>query len=162
MQKIKRPKLKARRRRDDTKPDKYKIWCTQVREEALTEDLVSCGVTKKMYQGRNVENYDLPSHFHLNGFDRPNNNSTDDEREEEEEEVVKRTSNKRTQADRKNVKLRLGKRHNSMEVDSQKGSVRTILELSTTIESTDSDVINDIVKKLNEKKDTLISKLISY
>lgn len=152
---MKRPKLKAKRRKAgaDTSnvPNKYKIWCTQVQEEALTEDLVSCGVTKKLYQGRNVENYELPRHYHLNGYEQPNNNSSD-----EEEPIESRTTNKRTQADRRNVKLRLGKKQSSMDVDTQKGAVKTILELSTTVESSDSAVASDIAEKLDEKKDSLI------
>ncbi|KAK0182042.1 hypothetical protein PV327_000213 [Microctonus hyperodae] len=159
LQKMKRPKLKAKRRKAgaDTSnvPNKYKVWCTQVQEEALTEDLVSCGVTKKLHQGRNVENYELPRHYHLNGYDQPNNNSSD-----EEGPVASRTTNKRTQADRRNVKLRLGKKQSLMDVDTQKGAVKTMLELSTTVESSDSAVANDIAEKLDEKKDSLIARVV--
>ncbi|KAH0568426.1 phosphorylated adapter RNA export protein [Cotesia glomerata] len=156
--KTKRPKLKARRRKVDSSqiPNKYKIWCTQVQEEALTENLVSCGVTRKLHQGRSVENYDIPRHFRLNGYDKHSNNVSSDE----DKEVAYRTSNKRTHTERRNVKLRLGKRSNSMDVDNQKGSVRTILELQTSIESTDDEVANDIAEKLNEKKDALIKRIV--
>ncbi|XP_008550190.1 phosphorylated adapter RNA export protein [Microplitis demolitor] len=156
--KIKRPKIKARRRKIESsqKLNKYKIWCTQVQEEALTEDLVSCGVTRKLHQGRSVENYDVPSHFRLNGYDKHSNNLSSDEDKVE----AYRTSNKRSHTDRRNVKLRLGKRSNSMDIDNQKGSVRSILELQTSIESTDIEVANDIAEKLNEKKDSLIKRIV--
>lgn len=151
---VKRPKLKAKRRKTlvNDKTNKYKIWCTQVQEESLTENLVSCGVTRKIDQGRNVENYDLPKKYHSNGHNR-SNNSTD---EDINNEI--RITNKRTNKDRKNIKLRLGKRNNSMDIDTQKGSGRTIPNLTTTIESSDVDVANDIADKLKEQKDSLIRK----
>ncbi|XP_034942505.1 phosphorylated adapter RNA export protein [Chelonus insularis] len=163
IKKMKRPKLRAKRRKiesDSTnKIDKYKIWNTQVQEEALTADLISCGVTKKLYQGRNVENYDLPIHYHLNGHKTLGNRSSDDDKEDEKDVNI-RTSNKRTHADRSNVKLRLGKKSSSMDVDSQKGCVRTISDLSITIESSDSQVACDITEKLHEKKDSLIQRIV--
>lgn len=129
-----------------------------MQEESLTENLVSCGVTNKLYQGRNVENYDLPPHYNVNKrkSEEEGNNSSEEERDEQP-----RLTNKRTNADRKNVKLRIGKRRNSMEVDGQKGSVRIMAELSVSTESTDDEVANDIAEKLNEKKDCLISECIA-
>nr|XP_031841970.1 uncharacterized protein LOC116431117 [Nomia melanderi] len=157
----KRPKLKLKRSRNslkswENKNDKYKIWCTQMQEDSLTEDLVLCGVTKKRFQERNVENYNIPYHYSANGrwnSEQHNNNSSEDEKE-----IERRLTNKRTNSDRSNVKLRLGKRRNSMDVDHQKGTVRKIADLSTTAESADADVAADIASKLNEKKDLLISK----
>ncbi|KZC04253.1 PREDICTED: phosphorylated adapter RNA export protein [Dufourea novaeangliae] len=159
----KKPKLKLKRSRNSTKTggnknDKYKIWCTQVQEDSLTEDLVLCGVTKKRYQERNVENYNLPHHYSVNGswnMEHHNNNSSEDEKETE-----RRLTNKRTNSDRNNIKLRLGKRRNAMDVDHQKGTVRKIADLSTTVESTDADVATDITSKLNEKKDVLIRRIV--
>lgn len=159
--KSKRPKLKLRRSRSMTKNwldknDKYKIWCTQLQEESLTEDLILCGVTKKRNQERNVESYNIPHHYSYNGtwnMEHRNNNSSEDEKDGE-----KRLTNKRTNSDRSNIKLRLGKKRNSMDIDNQKGIARKIADLSTTIESTDADVATDITSKLSEKKDLLISK----
>ena len=159
----KRPKLKLKGSRNSAKNwgaknDKYKIWCTQLQEDSLTEDLVSCGVTKKRFQERSVENYDIPSHYSLNGrwnMEQRNNNSSEDEKDSE-----RRLTNKRTNADRSNVKLRLGKKRNSMDVDNQKGAVRNIADLSATTESTDSDVATDIAAKLSEKKDLLIRRIV--
>ncbi|XP_076652634.1 phosphorylated adaptor for RNA export [Halictus rubicundus] len=158
----KKPKLKLKRSRYSTKDwenknNKYKIWCTQVQEDSLTEDLVLCGVTKKHYQERNVENYNVPHHYSVNGswnMEQHNNNSSEDEKETE-----RRLTNKRTNSDRRNVKLRLGKRCNAMDVD-QKGAVRKVPDLSVTIESTDTDVATDIAEKLNESKNFLINRIV--
>lgn len=158
--KTKRPKLKIKRSKGllnnrGTNNDKYKVWCTQVQEESLTEDLVSCGVTKKLYQERSVESYNFTLRYPSNTNESRNNNSSDDERY-----IGQRLTNKRTNSDRQNVKLRLGKRRNSMEVDGHKGSVRIIADLSTTVDSTDEDVATDITDKLCEKKDLLIRRVV--
>lgn len=112
---------------------------------------MSCGVTKNSFQERSVENYNFTLRFAYNDGLPRNNNSSDDEKETEP-----RLTNKRTNSDRYNVKLRLGKRRSSTDV--QKGCARIIADLSTTAESTDDDVATDITTKLNERKDLLISK----
>lgn len=155
---VKKPKLKLKKNKHlwndlATKNDKYKVWCTQMQEESLTEDLTSCGVTKKLYQERSVESYNFTLRFAGNGREHHNNNSSD-----EEKDIERRLTNKRTNSDRCNVKFRLGKRRNSMDMDSQKGSIRIIADLSTTVDSTDADVATDITNKLSEKKELLISK----
>lgn len=159
--KSKRPKLKLKRSRSMTKncldkSDKYKIWCTQLQEESLTENLILCGVTKKQNQERSVESYNIPHRYSFKGTwntEHRNNNSSEDEKDGD-----KKLTNKRTNSDRSNVRLRLGKKRNLMEIDNQKGTARKIADLSTTVESTDADVATDITSKLNEKKDLLISK----
>ncbi|XP_068975179.1 phosphorylated adapter RNA export protein isoform X2 [Bombus flavifrons] len=161
--KSKRPKLKLKRSRNMTKNwsdrnDKYKIWCPQLQEESLTENLVLCGVTKKQNQDRSVESYNIPHRYSFNGtwnMEHRNNNSSEDEKDGE-----RRLTNKRTNSDRTNVKLRLGKKRNSMDIDNQKGAARKIADLSTTVESTDSDVATDITSKLSEKKDLLIRRIV--
>ncbi|KOC71176.1 Phosphorylated adapter RNA export protein [Habropoda laboriosa] len=161
--KSKRPKLKLKRSKNLSKNwgdqnDKYKIWCTQLQEDSLTEDLVLCGVTKKRNQERSVESYNIPHHYSFNGrwnMEHHNNNSSEDEKDGE-----RRLTNKRTHSDRSNVKLRLGKKRNSMDIDNQKGIARKIADLSTTAESTDADVATDITSKLSEKKDLLIRRIV--
>ncbi|EZA53924.1 hypothetical protein DMN91_011561 [Ooceraea biroi] len=159
---VKRPKLKLKKHKKDVskggtlKSDKYKVWCTQVQEESLTEDLVSCGVTKNPYQERSVESYNFTLGFGYNNREHHNNNSSEDE----EKETEPRLTNKRTNSDRYNVKLRLGKRKTFIENDVQKGSARIIADLSTTVESTDADVATDITTKLSEKKDLLIRRIV--
>lgn len=159
---VKKPKLKLKKnkhlRKDlTTKNDKYKVWCTQMQEESLTEDLTSCGVTKKLYQERSVESYNFTLRYSGNDRKPHNNNSSD-----EEKEIEHRLTNKRTNSDRHDVKFRLGKRRNSFQMDSdnQRGSVRIISDLSTTMDSTDADVATDITNKLSERKELLISKKI--
>ncbi|XP_072757138.1 uncharacterized protein Phax [Anoplolepis gracilipes] len=155
---IKRPKLKLKKHilsRDSSKNDKYKVWCTQMQEESLTEDLISFGVTKKLYQERNVESYNFTLRYSHNGRESCNNNSSDDEKD-----IEQRFTNKRTNSDRHNVKLRLGKRRNFMDSDNQKGSARIVADLSTTVDSTDADIAVDITTKLNEKKELLIRRVV--
>lgn len=158
---VKKPKLKLKKNKHSsndltTKNDKYKVWSTQMQEECLTENLTSCGVTKK-YQERSVESYNFTLRYTGNGREHHNNNSSD-----EEKDIPHRLTNKRTNSDRRDVKFRLGKRRNSfqMDSDSQKGSVRIIADLSTTVDSTDADVATDITNKLSERKELLISKII--
>jgi len=157
-----KPKLKLKKNKHlwknlTTKNDKYKVWCTQMQEESLTEDLTSCGVTKKLYQERSVESYNFTLRYTGNGREPCNNNSSD-----EEKDIEYRLTNKRTNSDRRDVKFRLGKRRNSMDLDSQKGSIRIIADLSTTVDSTDADVAIDITNKLKERKELLISKKIHF
>ncbi|KAL6259281.1 hypothetical protein P5V15_009201 [Pogonomyrmex californicus] len=156
----KKPKLKLKKNKHlwkdlKTKNDKYKVWCTQMQEESLTEDLTSCGVTKKLYQERSVESYNFTLRYTGNGKQPHNNNSSD-----EEKDVEHRLTNKRTNSDRGDVKLRLGKRKNLMDLDNQKGSIRIIADLSTTVDSTDADVATDITNKLSEKKALLIRRVV--
>jgi phosphorylated adapter RNA export protein len=156
----KRPKIKIKRckafgQQSRSSNDKYKVWCTQVQEESLTEDLVSCGVTKSLYHSRNVESYDYTLGYSLGIKKSRGNNSSD-----EDQETETRLTNKRTFKDRYNAKLRLGKRRKSHEEDDYpKGSARIIPDLIVTQESTDEEVATDIADKLSEKKDDLISML---
>ncbi|CAL7945806.1 unnamed protein product [Xylocopa violacea] len=159
--KSKRPKLKLKHvtKNWGDKNDKYKIWCTQLQEDSLTENLILCGVTKKQSLERSVENYNIPHCYSFNGtwnMEHCNNNSSEDEKDSGE----KRLTNKRTNSDRSNIKLRLGKKRNSMDIDNQKGAARKIGDLSTTVESTDADVATDITAKLSEKKDLLIRRIV--
>lgn len=166
--KTKRPKLKVKPTRAERencrmKNDKFKIWNMQVQEESITEDLVSCGVTRSIYKDRNVESYDftLGYSFNKRGKDVTENNSSDEEKETEP-----RLTNKRTFNDRCRVKLRLGKRRidNSTEDvdDDHRGSSRVMSDLGITAESSDADVAADIAAKLSEHKDVLISEFISF
>ncbi|XP_066587387.1 phosphorylated adapter RNA export protein isoform X1 [Prorops nasuta] len=156
---IKRPKLKLKKSKNmynrNSKNEKYKIWCTQVEEESLTENLVSCGVTNKFYQERSVESYSFPLQYLPKNGQAQNNNSSDEEKETED-----RQANKRTNVDRYNVKLRLGRKPNSMDIDNQKGSAKFIPDLTTNADSTNAEVASDIAAKLGEKQDQLIRKVV--
>ena len=161
--KMKRLKLKvkptrAARENNSTKSDKFKIWNMQVQEESITEDLVSCGVTKSIYAERSVESYDFTLGYSFKKrADLPDNNNSDEEREVEE-----RLTRKRIFSDRRNAKLRLGKRridNEETDGDDHKGSSRVMSDLSITPDSSEAEVAADIAAKLYEKKDVLISKL---
>ncbi|KAL0129825.1 hypothetical protein PUN28_001819 [Cardiocondyla obscurior] len=158
----KKPKLKLKKNKslfkDSTsKNDRYKVWCTQVEEESLTEDLTSCGVTKKLYQERNVESYNFTLRYSRNDREHHNNNSSD-----EEKETGRRLTNKRTNSDRHDIRIRLGKRRNSFQADSdnQKGSVKIIEDLSVSADSAADDIGTDIALKLEEKKVLLIRRVV--
>ncbi|XP_001601139.1 phosphorylated adapter RNA export protein [Nasonia vitripennis] len=156
---IKRPKIKIKRcktlNQQSRSNDKYKVWCTQVQEESLTEDLVSCGVTRSLYHDRNVESYDYTMGYSLNKKSRDNNTS------DEDQEVEPRLTNKRTFNDRRNAKLRLGKRSKSHENEEDpKGAARILPDLIVTTESSVDEVAADIADKLSEKKDTLIKRVV--
>ena len=49
-----------------------------------------------------------------------------------------------------------------MDIDNQKGAARKIADLSTTVESTDSDVATDITSKLSEKKDLFDARVFRH
>ncbi|XP_043471522.1 phosphorylated adapter RNA export protein [Leptopilina heterotoma] len=163
--KTKRQKLKVKPTRAErencrlSKNDKFKIWNMQVQEESITEDLVSCGVTRNNYKDRTVESYDFTLGYSFKKREElPENNSSDEERETEP-----RLTNKRNFADRRNVKLRLGKRRNDAPAnddDDHKGSSRVMSDLSITPESSDADVAADIAAKLSEHKDVLIRRIV--
>lgn len=163
--KIKRPKIKIKRAKTLNQPrsvgnDKFKVWCTQVQEESLTEDLVSCGVTRSLYHDRSVESYDYTLGYSFAGKKNQQDNTSD-----EDQETEIRLTNKRTFSDRGNVRLRLGKRRKNCDdervndEEDPKGSSRIIPDLGVTVESTEDEIATDIAEKLSERKDSLISKL---
>ncbi|XP_051161033.1 phosphorylated adapter RNA export protein [Leptopilina boulardi] len=187
--KTKRPKIKIKPKRTErvdnlcrnkNKNDKFKIWNMQVQEESITEDLVSCGVTRNNYTDRTVESYDFTLGYSFkkkreelsklnnddddDDDDDDDNNSSDEERNNEP-----RLTNKRNYAERRNVKLRLGKRrqNNTNNVDDDddddddhKGSSRVMSDLNVNLESSDADVAADIAAKLSEHKDVLIRRIV--
>ncbi|XP_053615023.1 phosphorylated adapter RNA export protein [Plodia interpunctella] len=153
-----RPKrLKVRPRRPHPQPqpekkNKYNVWCTALQEDLLTEDMVSCDVSKKSRYG--VESYDYTIKYRLDDdyiskkvF---SNNSNDQER----------TSNKRTNEDRSNVKLRLGKRTNSHRHLEEKQKPRYLPDLSVSADDAAESIANDIAEKLEEEKKDLLGRIV--
>ncbi|KAJ8670118.1 hypothetical protein QAD02_001377 [Eretmocerus hayati] len=154
---IKKPKIKIKRvktlsHQSRSSNDKYKVWCTQVQEESLTEDLVSCGVTRRMNHDRHVESYDYTQGY---SYNKKQDNTSD-----EDQEPGPRLSNKRSFDDRQRVKLRLGKRKDNLDDEETKGSSRVLLDLAVTEDSTDEEVATDIANKLSEQKDALIRRVV--
>ena len=158
--KMKKQKICSRKfrkkgpKKNETNNDKYKVWLSQVQEEILTQNLVTCGVTN-IYSDRNVESYD----YLLRRDPISINEKSSDE---DKDKGIKRFTNKRTYADRSNGKLRLETGISQLGLGKCDGdednSPNIILDLSTTAESEDMDVAEDICAKLGETKSELISK----
>lgn len=115
--------------------------------------MVTCDLTKKSRYG--VESYDYTIKYRLNddyiskkvftnnSEDRPKNLAT----------------NKRSNSDRGNVKLRLGKRVNS-ELPLEGKQVPKILpDLLVSLEDPTEQIANEIAEKLTEEKKDLVGKL---
>lgn len=116
----------------------------------LTEDMVSCDVTKKSRYG--VESYDYTIKYRLNDnyiskkkMFTPNDDYDDSER----------LSNKRRYVDRTNVKLRLGKRANSHHYN-DKLKPRILRDLIVNAEDNVTNVADDIAESLSEDKKELL------
>jgi hypothetical protein len=139
-QKLK-PSMMNNMREQSTKSKKYNVWCSGIQEEVLTQELTNCEVAQRFERNRDVESYDYTRY-----------------RGKDEELGESCTSNKRQYDDRQQqgVRSRLGRRRHSSE--GLKGKVRSILGLTTTIDSTDEEIARDIANKLCEEKDELICK----
>ncbi|KRT83198.1 hypothetical protein AMK59_4267 [Oryctes borbonicus] len=129
----KRPKLKAKLRRParSLRQNKYNIWSTHIQEDVLADTLNTCDVTLKD-RSRNVESYDYS---------------------------LSRKNNKRTMNDRNNSKIRLVNSSKS-EKDDVKGSSRTLINLTISLENTEEEIARDLANKLCEEKEDLIFKIV--
>lgn len=125
----KRPKLKARLRKParSLKQNKYNIWSTHIQEDVLADTLNTCDVSLKD-RSRNVESYDYD---------------------------LSRKSNKRTNDDRSNSKIRLINNSKS-EKNDVKGTPRILLSLAVTFDNTEEEIATDLANKLSEEKTDLI------
>ncbi|KAJ2948337.1 hypothetical protein O0L34_g7576 [Tuta absoluta] len=152
----KRTKLRPRRPQPPAQPDKkekYNIWCKALQEELLTEDMVSCDVSKKSRYG--VESYDYTIKYRLdNDYESTKKIFTNTHNDSEH------TSNKRRHADRSNVKLRLGKRVNSHRQLEEKQNPRFLPDLETTAEDPIENIASDIAEKLAEEKKCLVERIV--
>jgi phosphorylated adapter RNA export protein len=154
----KKPKLKkksgaAERTVHTGKQNKYNIWCSELQETSLTEELVNCDVRqKKLDRSRDVESYDYKLAYSMDDQQEPNVDNFGSESR------AFRQGMKRRYGDRGSVKLRLRKRENSSNESDCRGSPRTISDLNVTLENTDKEVADDIANKLCEEKDDLICK----
>ncbi|XP_026763174.1 phosphorylated adapter RNA export protein [Galleria mellonella] len=151
----KRFKMRPRRPQPQTqseKRNKYNVWCTALQEDLLTEDMVSCDVTKKNRYG--VESYDYTIKYRLddNYVSKKVFNNSDDS--------YNRSSNKRSNTDRLNAKLRLGKRVNSNLARDEKHKPRYLPDLMVTAEESIEMIANDIAEKLSEEKKDLVGRIV--
>lgn len=139
------------------KKNKYSIWCAELQEASLTNDLINFGVTNSnIDRSRDIESYDYRLAY------KSHDAESETEKEESNEcigyqKYYEKPNNKRRFNERGNVKQRLGKRQDSFE--DSKSSPRTLLDLKVTHEDSNEDVAIDISNKLCEKKEDLICKL---
>ncbi|XP_049876955.1 phosphorylated adapter RNA export protein [Pectinophora gossypiella] len=153
----KRTKLRPRRPQPQSQPgkkDKYNVWCKALQEDLLTEDMVSCDVTKKSSYG--VESYDYTIKYRLDDNYVSKKIFTNSNNYEDNE----RTSNKRRHAERSNIKLRLGKRVNSHRQLEEKPIPRYLPDLSATTEDPIETIALDIADKLAEEKKELVGRIV--
>lgn len=153
----KKPKIRKKnepaekRTHETTTQNKYNIWCSELQETSLTEELVNCDVRQNMLdRSRDVESYDYSLAYTMD--DQHDVDSFGNKSREFPQ------GTKRRYGDRGSVKLRLGKRRSSSNERDCRGSPRTIFDLNVTVENTDEEVASDIANKLCEEKDDLICK----
>ncbi|XP_063540255.1 phosphorylated adapter RNA export protein isoform X1 [Cydia strobilella] len=149
----KRTKLRPKRPQQSQpdKKDKYNVWCKALQEDLLTEDMVSCDVSKKSRYG--VESYDYTIKYRLDDSYIPKNVFTSNNLEDEN------TSKKRRHSERSNVKLRLGKRPMN-EDHSSKQQPRVLDDLVATSEDPIEVIALEIAEKLQEEKTELVGRII--
>lgn len=125
----------------------------------MTEDLIGCDVARNR-TCYGVESYCTAKPYQkYNEF--RNRKASSDKDNSDETDGMARRGNKRNNRDRRNVKLRLGKRNVNQDADSEhdKGDARSIPDLSTGPGNSNEDVAQDIAHQLREPKDNLICKL---
>ncbi|KAG6458461.1 phosphorylated adapter RNA export protein isoform X2 [Manduca sexta] len=152
----KRVKLRPRRPQSSSQSDKkekYNIWCKTLQEDLLTEDMVSCDVSKKSKYG--VESYDYTIKYRLDDDYVSKKIFTNNSNYERE-----RTSNKRRYSDRSNVKLRLGKRENSHRRQHERSEPKYLPDLIVTTENSIDSIATEIAEKLSEEKKDLVGKIV--
>ncbi|XP_063830815.1 phosphorylated adapter RNA export protein [Ostrinia nubilalis] len=152
----KRTKLRLRRPQPQGQPDKkdkYNVWCKALQEDLLTEDMVSCDVTKKSDYG--VESYDYTIKYRLDDNYISKKVFTNDK-----DLDVDRTSNKRRHVDRTNVKLRLGKRFNAHQEMRAKEKPRYLPDLVMTSQDPIDQIANEIAVNLDEEKKELVVRIV--
>lgn len=136
------------------KKDKYNIWCKALQEDLLTEDMVSCDVSKKSRYG--VESYDYTIKYRLddNFINKKKIFTNNDDYDDSE-----RVSNKRRHEDRSNVKLRLGKRDSSHNRN-DKLKPRILCDLVVSAEDTAENIADEIADNLSEDKKDLVGRIV--
>ncbi|XP_045501682.1 phosphorylated adapter RNA export protein [Colias croceus] len=153
----KRTKLRPRRPQPQAQSgrnNKYNIWCQALQEDLLTEDMVTCDVSKKSRYG--VESYDYTIKYRLDD----NYISKKVFSSNHENHHANKSHNKRTFSDRSNVKLRLGKRVNSHQVPEEKQNPRLLPDLVFTADDPLESIASEIAEKLAEEKKDLIARIV--
>ncbi|XP_023939276.1 phosphorylated adapter RNA export protein [Bicyclus anynana] len=151
----KRTKLRPKRPQPSAQPDKkekYNVWCKALQEELLTEDMVSCDVTKKGRYG--VESYDYTIKYRLD------DNYVSKKIFTNNHEYKQNKTNKRSYSDRSNNKFRQGKKINSEHPPDEKQRPRNLLDLAVTSDQPPELVAQDIAEKLREDKTELLARIV--
>lgn len=151
-----------------TRFKKYNVWTAALQEDALSENMRGCDVTRSG-RDRNVENYDFSLRFRLNGentLKRRLSNSSDDGGESSHPAHKRgRPSSRPTEEypQRGAVKSRLGHRSrrgtSSASASSDSCEARHILDLRDVAGRDPSDVATEMASKLYEEKDELLGEL---
>lgn len=162
-----------------TRFKKYDIWTAALQEEALTENMRGCDVTRNSFNDRNVENYDFSLKYRLNGensLKRRLSNSNDDLSDSDQYQIHSKRKRSSDQNDHKStsckrsVHERLGKRKdftgrrrkspNSGGSDSNSYEPRCIEDLEDAEGRDAIDVAKEMATKLHEEKDELLGNKI--
>ncbi|ALC40541.1 Phax [Drosophila busckii] len=148
---------------------KYNVWTAALQEEALSENMRSCDVTRPS-NDRNVENYDFPQKYRNNGensLKRRLSNSSD---EASAHPALKRGRQSSrsiggAQRDKTSIKNRLGQRvrrcNSSTSGSSDNSSEpRHIVDLNDISGRDSCDVAKEMASKLYEEKDELLVRVV--
>ncbi|XP_022221640.1 phosphorylated adapter RNA export protein [Drosophila obscura] len=152
-----------------TRFKKYNVWTAALQEDALSENMRGCDVTRSS-RDRNVENYDFSFRYRLNGenlLKRRLSNSSEDEASAHPAHKRGRPSSRSTEEypQRGSVKSRLGHR-TRRGASSTSGSSdnscepRHILDLNDIAGRDPSDVATEMASKLYEEKDELLIRVV--
>ncbi|XP_002074815.3 phosphorylated adapter RNA export protein [Drosophila willistoni] len=154
-----------------TRFKKYNVWTAALQEEALSENMRGCDVTRSS-SDRNVENYDFSLRYRLNGentLKRRLSNSSEDE------ESSTHPANKRGRLStrppgeyphRGSAKNRIGHRSRRGTSSTSGGSSdassepRHILDLNELAGRDSIDVAKEMATKLYEEKDELMVRIV--
>lgn len=161
---------------------KYDIWTAALQEEALTENMRGCDVTRNGFNDRNVENYDFSLRYRLNGensLKRRLSNSTDDlsdsdqpqphtKRQRPSNRVETKSSSSSTSSKR-SIHDRLGKRRDvrgsrrsspNSGSDSNSYDPKHIEDLEDIGDREAIEVAREMAIKLHEDKNDLLIRVL--
>ncbi|XP_039502281.1 phosphorylated adapter RNA export protein [Drosophila santomea] len=163
------PPTDAEMQPNRTRFKKYNVWASALQEDALSENMRGCDVTRSG-RDRNVENYDFSLRYRLNGENslkrRLSNSSEDGGEFSHPAQKRGRPSSRPITGNQQRglVKSRLGHRSrrgtSSASGSSDSCEPRHILDLNEVGERNPSDVANEMATKLYEDKDELLVRVV--
>lgn len=153
-----------------TVPSKYNIWTESLQEDTLMETMRGCDVTLNGMRNRDVESYDYNLKYRLNGgnafqrvLKRRQSNSDDSDGYGGGKRFRSMSFGASGTRERKNVKLRLGKRNSSdsNSNDSFQNAPRHILDLNLSADCPNEAFAAELANKLCEEKDELMLRVVN-